>query len=456
MNIPTVLRTTACLPLLVLCHCAYATDVFRLEGIGPVSRAMGGTAMAFDTGTASMMNNPATLALSEQGSRLSLGVDLIQPDISNKRLSDGDVSKSQDTSNNRGPYYAPQVAYTYRDARWALGVGAFAQGGLGTEYGRDSFLSAGASGQPTNLDSSSRLIVLNIPFAVSYALNDSLVLGASLDAMWMGMNLDMMFASPQVGSLMASGRATGSLLPVIGSLPALEGAHISFSKGRPVASGAEAWGYGARLGLLWKASPTTHLGMAYNFTSAMDDLKGDATVTAVDAIAGRIPLQGKISIRDFQMPASFTLGVAHTLNDRWLVTADVSRVFWKEVMQDIKVTFISDDAGDLYLSLPQDYKDQTIVSLGTRYQRGPWTFRAGYRQATQAARRELLFAALPVTPRRHASVGLSYHVGPGAIDLAYAHAFEESTTNRSQPNAPVPFRNTHSQDNLTLSYTYGF
>ncbi|MNH39737.1 Outer membrane protein transport protein (OMPP1/FadL/TodX) [compost metagenome] len=82
--------------------------------------------------------------------------------------------------------------------------------------------------------------------------------------------------------------------------------------------------------------------------------------------------------------------------------------------------------------------------------------RAGYRQATEAAQSDLLFAALPVTPRRHASAGVSYDLGFGSVDLAYSHAFEESTTNRSQPNAPVPFRNTHSQDNFVLSYTHNF
>jgi long-chain fatty acid transport protein len=47
-------------------------------------------------------------------------------------------------------------------------------------------------------------------------------------------------------------------------------------------------------------------------------------------------------------------------------------------------------------------------------------------------------------------------MGFGSADLAYSHAFEETTTNRSLPNAPVPIKNTHSQDNLVLSYTHKF
>ncbi len=272
----------------------------------------------------------------------------------------------------------------------------------------------------------------------------------------MGMNLNMMLSSPQVGALIGDGRADGSLVPVIGGLPALEGAHISFSKNEPIASGADAWGYGGRIGLLWKASESTNVGIAYNLASQMGDLKGDATVTAVDGIAGQIPLKGKIKIRDFQMPASLTVGIAHAVNDRWLVAADVSRVFWRDVMKDINVTFNSDSGGNLNLALPQDYKDQTIFSVGTSYRIDKWILRAGYRQATEAAQSDLLFAAIPVTLTKHASAGVSYDMGFGSIDLAYTHAFEKTTTNRSQPNAPVPIRNTHSQDNLVLSYTHNF
>jgi long-chain fatty acid transport protein len=456
MNAKAALRFAQCLPMIAICHTANATDVMRLEGFGPISRSMGGTAMAFDIGTAGMMSNPATLSLGEEGSRLSIGVDLLQPDISTRNLDTGETAESKNKSKNRGPYYAPQIAYTYRGERWALGIGTFAQGGVGTEYGNDSFLSDDGSSQPTGLDSSSRLLVLNIPFAFSFDVTDELTVGASLDAMWMGMNLNMMFARNQVGALIGDGRVSGSLLPVLGALPALDGAHISFSRAEPIASGADAWGYGGRIGLLWRATTSTNVGFAYNFASEMGDLEGDATVTAIDSVVGKISLPGKIKIKDFQIPASLTLGVAYEVNDRWLIAVDVSRVFWKDVMKDINVAFNSDSGGDLNLKFPQNYHNQTIVGLGTSYRINNWTLRLGYRQATEAAPSNLLFASLPVTPTRHASAGISYDLGHGSIDLAYSHAFTETTTNRSLPNAPVPIRNSHAQDNLVLSYTHRF
>ncbi|HBS77556.1 MAG: aromatic hydrocarbon degradation protein [Pseudomonas sp.] len=456
MKATSYARISGSLLLLALCQPAGATDVLRLEGYGPISRSMGGTATAIDTGIAGIMSNPATLSLAPQGSRLSIGLDVVQPDISTRNLDTGETVRSEDASNNRGPYYAPQIGYSYRNDRWAFGIGAFAQGGLGTEYGHDSFLSAGSSGEPTGLDSGSRLLVLNIPLAFSFDITEQLTVGGSLDAMWMGMNLDMMFSTNQVGALIGNGRASGGLVPIIGGLPALDGAHISFSRDEPLSSGADAWGYGGRLGLLWKATPNTRVGLAYNVQSKMDDLKGDATVTAVDRLAGQVPLNGEISVRDFQMPAVLSAGVAHQVSDQWLITADVSRVFWRDVMEDINVTFVSDNGADLNLALPQAYRNQTIISVGTSYQIGHWTLRAGYRHGSKVIDGDMMFAALPVTPRRHGSLGLSYDLGYGSIDVAYDHAFEQTTYNRSLPNSPAPTRNSHSQDNLVIGYTHRF
>ncbi|MGB0143072.1 MAG: hypothetical protein ACPF8W_08295, partial [Luminiphilus sp.] len=42
-----------------------ATDGLFLEGFGPISRGMGGTAVSHYVGPASMMVNPATMSLSD-------------------------------------------------------------------------------------------------------------------------------------------------------------------------------------------------------------------------------------------------------------------------------------------------------------------------------------------------------------------------------------------------------
>lgn len=437
---------------------AWATDVFRLEGIGAVSRAMGGTAVAHDVGPGGMLTNPATLSLMPGEQQAMVGFDLVTTDIEVRDEATGAKAHSATHSRNRGPYVAPQAAYSRRLGNLVVGVGAFAQGGLGTEYGSRSFLSNGTGGAPTGLENSSRLLVLDIPLAASYRVSEALTVGASLDAMWQGLNLDLLLGADQVGSLIAGGRATGALVPVLGGIPALQGAHFSLTKNKWLGSGVDAWGFAGRLGMLYQASPATRLGAAYTVKSKIDDLQGSATLTAVSGLAGQIPLAGKIKLKDFQMPARLDLGLHHRLTPQWEVAADLSRVFWKDVMKDIKVAFVANAGGDLNILLPQNYKDQTVFAVGTAYALTPqWTLRAGARVASQALRGNTLFAVIPATPTRHLSLGFSYAFSPSSkIDFAWSHALREKMSNRSLPNTSDPISVAHSQDNATLNYSLSF
>jgi long-chain fatty acid transport protein len=436
---------------------ANATDVFRLEGYGPISRAMGGTATAFNVGAAGMMANPATLSLMAPGSEFYLGLDLISTDINVTNQVTGESVSSNTHGSNRGPYLAPELAFTHRNDELTLGVGAFAQGGLGTEYGNSSFLSRAAGGLNTGLENSSRLLVLNIPFVASYQVNDKLTVGGSIDAMWQGLNLNLLLGAGQVGSLIGSGRVQGSLLPVLGGLPDMRGAHFSMTKNEPLASGVESWGFGGRIGMTYKMSNETMFGLDYAMESQMNDLEGRATLTAIDGIAGQIPLQGALKLRNFQMPAKLDLGLSHRFNDQWMMAVDVSQVFWEHAMKDISVGFVTDSGQTLDIQLPQNYKDQTILAFGVAYQTGNWTLRSGARLATQALRSETLLAVIPATPRKHISAGFSYAFSKeNSVDFAYSHAFEESMSNASLPNTADPIQTTHSQNNATIGYTHRF
>ena len=436
---------------------AHATDVFELEGYGPISRAMGGAATAFNVGAAGMMSNPATLSLMDQGSELHLGLDLITTDITVTNLATGENASSNTHGANRGPYMAPELAYTFHDGSLALGVGAFAQGGLGTEYGNNSFLSTASGGLQTGLGNSSRLLVVNIPFSASYQINDKLTVGGSVNAIWQGLNLDLLLGADQLGSLIGSGRVSGSLVPVLGGLPDLRGAQFSLTKNEPLGSGVEAWGYGGRLGATYKVSGDTMLGADYAMESKVNDMDGRATLTAIDGIAGHIPLQGKIVVRDFQMPARLDIGLSQRLNEQWMMAADISEVYWKQVMKDINVGFVSDAGGNVNISLPQNYRNETVLALGAAYQNGNWTLRGGARIATQTLPSNTLFAIIPAIPTKHISAGFSYAFSKqNRVDFAYSHACKETMSNTSLPNTSAPIQASNSENNMTIAYAHGF
>ncbi|HRE07779.1 MAG TPA: hypothetical protein PKX00_19340, partial [Opitutaceae bacterium] len=56
-------RSASCLLAILSTSPLVATNGMNLEGYGPVATAMGGASLAFDNGTAAVINNPATLGL---------------------------------------------------------------------------------------------------------------------------------------------------------------------------------------------------------------------------------------------------------------------------------------------------------------------------------------------------------------------------------------------------------
>lgn len=436
---------------------AQATNVFRLEGYGPISRAMGGTSAAFDVGGAGLLGNPATLGLAASGYRLDLGLDLITTDIQVTNGATGETvsSSRKDLSS---AYYAPELAFTGRSGALSWGVGAYAGGGLGTEYGSRSFLSRTPGGVDSGLENASRLLVLQIPAGVAFQVNDRLTVGAALEAVWTGMNLELLLGADQVVGLIGQNRARGSLVPVLAGIPGLQGAHFSLSNGNDVQSGVDAWGWGGRFGLTYQLGDHTRLGAAYNLKTRLSDLEGAATLRAVTS-AGNVPVRGNIRIVDFQMPDAFTLGIAHQASDQLLLTADAMRIRWASVMKDIQVRFAADGGGDLAIELPQDYRDITVVGLGAAYRIDRWTLRGGFSFANQALVADKLFAVIPATPTRHLTLGASYQVGKsGTVDLAYSHAFKQRMENASLPNVSpaAPIRVEHAQNNLVIGYSHRF
>lgn len=441
----------------LICDTAFATDVLLLEGRGAKSRGMGGTGVAVDVGPAGIMLNPATMSLNTRGSTFSADVDIITTDIKADGRASNQFIKSKNGGDNNGPYFIPQIGYVWRGNRWSFGIGAFGQGGLGVNYGSNSFLSDGASGRQTGFENSARLLVLDIPVAVSFDVTNKLSVGASLDPVWAGLNLNLVLGANQVGALIGQDRVRGTLLPVLGGLPALDAVHIGAVADGPVSGRLNAWGLGGRVGLVYRVTPATTFGASYTFKTALDDLSGSATVTAVDLVAGQVPLQGKLRLRDFQMPATAAIGVAHRINDRLTVSADLSRVFWSDAMKDLKIAFATADGADLSLTLPQTYDDQTILAMGVEYVSGPLSLRAGGRVANQALKGKQLLAVFPAIPTKHASFGVGYAInGRSSLDLSYTHAFEETMSNSGPPNAIEPVSVSHSQNNFALSYTMKF
>ncbi|MEZ5478895.1 MAG: hypothetical protein R3E95_15885 [Thiolinea sp.] len=68
----------------------------------------------------------------------------------------------------------------------SYGAGVYAQGGMGTEYARGTFLGMG-----TGEDARSELSLGSVMVPVAYEVNDRLAIGATGEFVWGGLDLKM-------------------------------------------------------------------------------------------------------------------------------------------------------------------------------------------------------------------------------------------------------------------------
>lgn len=207
---------------------AYATNGMLMEGYGPIAAGMGGAAMAYDNGTAAMANNPATLALMADGSRIDLMLGHVGPDVS--------VPGMKGTS-SADAFYMPAFGYVKKQGKLAYGAGLYGQGGMGTEY---------ADGDMAQV-SVGRLI-----FPLAYSVNERFSIGGSVDIVWAGMDL--------VADL------NGSPLTK----------EINFKDGSDFSGQAKGYSVAAKLGFTYKLNDALTVGGVYQTAGNLPDLKDGA------------------------------------------------------------------------------------------------------------------------------------------------------------------------------------
>ncbi|MDD4881255.1 MAG: outer membrane protein transport protein, partial [Gallionellaceae bacterium] len=220
---------------------AYATNGMNLEGYGPIATGMGGASFAYDNGTAAVMNNPATLGLMGQGSRLDLAVGMLGPDVSMKV-----DAPAPGTSSGGDAYYMPALGWAKKDGAVTYGVALFAQGGMGTEWEDANFktyYSADGMAQRSEVGVG-RLIA-----PLAYEVNPNLVVGGSLDFVWAMMDLKMAlpgfyFATAENGGLVTDKQGAYAGIPYTG----LAGfGRIDFSDSNDYTGKAKATGWAGKL-----------------------------------------------------------------------------------------------------------------------------------------------------------------------------------------------------------------
>ena len=427
------LSVAACVPL-----AAQATNGMLLEGYGPVATGMGGASMALENGAAASTNNPATLGLAGAGSRLDLALGLLGPKVSSHA-----GPMSADSSGTA--YWMPALGYVRTDGALSWGVALFAQGGMGTEYGADSFLAMG-SGQPVR----SELGVARLLFPVAWRVDDATSLGASVDLVRATLDMRMAASGAQLAGMVTG--AGGNLAMALGPLGGAGWARIDFSDASDFSGRASATGTALKLGVVHRLAGDLRVGASWHSRTRLKDLRTGATGASMSAQGG-FSDAGRITVQDFQMPSQWAAGLAWQATPATLVAADVKRIGWAGVMNSLRMRYDSAGlGGDVSFALPQRWKDQTVLQAGVAHRLASGTtLRGGVNVAGNPVPDETVNPLFPAIVKRHLTAGLGLPwAGEAETNLSVAYA------PRVTVNTPSGVVIQHRQLNAQLMHSLRF
>lgn len=464
----------------VVPNIAAATDGMDMEGYGAVAAAMGGASMAYDNGTAAMMNNPATMALGNQGRRADLAFGYLGPDVDSS--ANGTSSRS-----SADAFSMPAFGWTEKRGRFLYGIGIYGQGGMGTEYGSHSILSNPGNQTPSpDLVNRSEVSVGRMIVPLTYDVTPDFRIGGSLDFVWAGMDLLMGISGNQFGDMVSAlggsqtyGSASGTLVNGLvstisgGAISGINWAYFDFSNQNTYTGQANGTGYAGKIGFVYRVSPQLSIGGTYHSQTRLADLHAaDATLSmSANLTAGNpwgyapgtytLPISGSISIPGFQWPETYGLGFAYRATEKLTVAADYKRINWSAVMNNFTMVFTADNSpGNVALgfngtvmkaSIRQNWADQNVLMLGAAYRTTPaLTLRAGLNIANNPIPDKYENPLFPAIIKDHVTAGFGYAFSKASsVDFSVIHSFKSTVT-----SGFTGVTTSHTQNNWQFLYSY--
>jgi len=465
---------------------AYATNGMNMEGYGPIATGMGGASMAYDNGTAALMNNPATLGLMPEGNRLDVALGFLGPNV--KATDDTNsfsTTPGASSTSSGNAYYMPAIGWIQKTGQMSYGIGMFSQGGMGSEYSADSFLAYGSGDKVRSELGVGRVLV---PFA--YEVNKDLTIAATADFVWASLDLKMALNGAQFADLVGPafggshtyGTASGSMVNTLlgafggGQLTGLNWARFDFSDNSAFTGAAKGNGFAGKIGGVYKVNDAVTVGATYHSKTWLGDLETNGATLSMNVVGPgtggspiTVPVNGKIQIKDFQWPQTVGAGVAYQATPELILVLDYKWINWADVMKSFKMTFTADaNQASPYATgfglggqvvdaeLLQNWKDQHVIMIGAGYKVSPdWTLRGGLNYANNPIPDTYLNALFPAIEKTHVMVGAGYMISKASsVDASFTYAPEVKQT--SGANAPEGATVTHSQTNVQAMYSYRF
>jgi long-chain fatty acid transport protein len=296
--------------------------------------------------------------------------------------------------------------------KWRFGVGINAPFGLGTKYDEDWV------GRYHTLESNIQTINFNP--SIAYKVNDKLSVGAGISVQ--KMEVELTSAVDSKSSCL--GLAARRLIPA--------SACTNLADGTVKVEGDNVE-TGYNLGLLIKPTNKTRVGASYR-SRMQHTLEGNATFN-MPTVLKNVPLFKSDSVTaEAGLPASFSLSVAHQINDRLELLGDVTRTRWSS-FNKLQVVRNSDNSD--VTNLPQNWKDANRYSIGANYQyNNRWKLKAGIAyDETPVPDAVDRSPRTPDTNRTWVSFGANYKPRKNfSVDMGYTHIFTKEAEINNKNN----------------------
>jgi long-chain fatty acid transport protein len=400
---------------------AAATNGMNLEAYGAKAGGMGGASYGYENGNSALMNNPATLGLRPDGNNLGLGLTVLMPSVATSMTHP--QAGTMRAKSGGDAYYMPSLSLVRKTGPLTYGAGMLAQGGMGTEYGNNTFLSNG-----TGLPMRSEVGFGRLMFPLAYNVNDALTVAGQIDYVWANMDVQM---------LMPDGSG-----------------HVNFSNNSDFTGKASGNGWAYKLGVHYKLNNSLAFGATYHSKTDIDDLEGGGTFTMLPS-GMQVPTRFKVV--DFQWPETVGLGVAWQASPAFMLAADIKRLGWSDSMKNFQLG-MNMGAGWNVGSMPQNWKDQTVYMIGGQFMVAPGVaLRAGINYADNPVPDSTLNPLFPATIKTHYTLGLGWNMGGGhSVAGSLAIAPKVTRTNPNMFGPGMAGTVSHSQTTLRVNYNYSF
>lgn len=493
--------TAMALSALAAAPAAQATNGYFKIGAGSKNRGLAGAGIAFGQDAMASVINPASLA--NVGTRIDTGIELFKPkrkgqvDASGMAVPDlgagarqgGNASEKSRSS----AFFVPHVGFAKAwTSKVTLGVAVAGNGGMNTRYG-DANSNTGniyvEAFAPVIGDTSTSTFqpgpsgfagLLELPppngFGVPAAVIDPnlQVLNTNPNnTPALGVNLAQALIVPTIAYKLSPNHSVG-FSPVIGyqtfrayGLGLFQG--FSSDPTNVTNNGNdESYGFGAQIGYLGTFGKFS-IGATARSKIYMDEF---------DDYSGLFAEQG-----DFDIPATFGVGVSFRPTSKLTIAADISRILYGDVdaiankgptADEFFNAFVGALTGNpAAVSNPLGtndgwgfgWDDVWVYKVGVNYAySSKWTFRAGfnYAEAPYDDDQALFNVLAPAVVEKHVTLGFTRSLGSSSeLTVTYMHAFRndvEYTYQGTGAFAPFSFtaKNDMYQNALEVSYGYRF